>query len=658
MNDVAGLNNARYLGEHVADLTAQNFANTQGWLAAGVFYWNTTVPEYRYYDGAVWHGFGGITTASKSVFVDAVGTPGVDCDFTTIAAACAFLKALPGERGGVVSLRGGQNHNVSSAVDARGVTFQSVGGRPTIVAVTGGSMRVSGSAYRGVAVSVPLTFAGTFLFDADETGSMDFLGCTLTPAAGKAIIGNSGPPIVLTVTFRESGQSLQDGMVIDPASVFAVENYVFLNTSLIGPFQMGTKNVIVNPQARYIITTGVITSIPADTIYVSPGENIQAALDSVAAQGGAVYILPGIHVVQRSVNVFGSNVLLKGYGASSVIRAYSALDPTYPWLDGETLDDAVINYGTTDGLSPVNNTNVETLALQVEPNIHGIQCNGGVGNKASDNIVASSALKTTGRTAVLFTDSVVSPGERFTVRGNSVTTYDIATGLENSALRYTDGMHVDGAASFPGQTFGYGNGIVDSLVTQNQVRHVGETGYIFDTVRQSSIFVNRGRDVCFNAFGIGLALINCSYVEVELNSLYGNRNALGEAVYAQGTSYAKILTNTVDGGAIAFVRGIYFNGNSDNNQAQFNSITMTTTGIRVDAGCDNNRITPNLYGPGVATYVTDSAGVSFYMGIDRTGTGNPNGVVTGMFGDCFFDTVTSTMYKCTSKPRGSVWQVI
>ena len=41
-----------------------------------------------------------------------------------------------------------------------------------------------------------------------------------------------------------------------------------------------------------------------------------------------------------------------------------------------------------------------------------------------------------------------------------------------------------------------------------------------------------------------------------------------------------------------------------------------------------------------------------------SGTGNPNGVVSGAFGQSYFDTAAQVVYKCVADPSGDVWLVI
>jgi len=41
-----------------------------------------------------------------------------------------------------------------------------------------------------------------------------------------------------------------------------------------------------------------------------------------------------------------------------------------------------------------------------------------------------------------------------------------------------------------------------------------------------------------------------------------------------------------------------------------------------------------------------------------SGAGNPNGVVTGTYGQTYHDTSTDVLYRCTSNPSGTVWLVV
>jgi len=492
----------------------------------------------------------------KTVYVDPAGTPGTDCDFTTIALACAYLKSLPGEYGGIITLKGGVNHTVSTTVDATGIIFQNgYGGRPVILAATGGVLQVDGGGvFRGIKITVPAGFAGTYLLDVADNGQVDFIGCDFAPATGKAVIGSSGGPFVLTLTIRESGQSDQNGLLIDSGAVFTVANLIFTGTNFAGIIQCGVRNIIKNSTAT-VDTTGTITGIPDATIYVAPGENIQAVLHSLQ-DGGVVTLLPGTHDIISYLHS-NNNVTLQGYGAGSIIRAQSAtwLDSagvtidTFGGLAGDTLTittsvggpvvltegvdwtagvsndatatslsnainatsathgldshvhddsivitallpattittltssdvpnmpasppalgDAVINIGCASGGEPNNGCIVRDLQIMVEPNIHGIKVNGGSDNKVLDCQVTSTALKSSARTGIVFTDSQGTAngdvGKKFTCSGNCVTS-------TASAVRWVDGIHLDGDDPFPGAIFGYGNRIKDSILIREYCR--------------------------------------------------------------------------------------------------------------------------------------------------------------------------------------------
>ena len=60
----------------------------------------------------------------------------------------------------------------------------------------------------------------------------------------------------------------------------------------------------------------------------------------------------------------------------------------------------------------------------------------------------------------------------------------------------------------------------------------------------------------------------------------------------------------------------------------------------------------------VCTTPTPGAGVWNLVGgtpPPLSGTGNPNGVVTGLFGQEFYDTNGGVWYRCISDPSGTQW---
>jgi nitrous oxidase accessory protein NosD len=61
------------------------------------------------------------------------------------------------------------------------------------------------------------------------------------------------------------------------------------------------------------------------TIGVNPGEDIQAAIDSLPIEGGCVCLRSGIHEITASLNITASNIRLEGESPGAVVRAVSPL---------------------------------------------------------------------------------------------------------------------------------------------------------------------------------------------------------------------------------------------------------------------------------------------------------------------------------------------
>ena len=284
-------------------------------------------PEYVHETGEAMDLLG---NTGKIVYVDATGTPGVNCDYTTIAGAAAYLKSLPGKRGGIIALREGQNHDVSTVVDVRGLTFKSTGDgvtpMATIRAVTGGVLQIGGTLFEVVLISVDVTvgFAGNFFLDTIETDITRFVGCNFIFGAAKNLIGSSGGPFTVSLGYWNCGQpTFPVGNQIYAASVYTTLTIQVQGTDGAGSLQFGAKDLMADTLARYD-TTGQITGIPVGFLTVAPGENIQSRLDSVAAVPllrGYVTLLPGIHVVNAPVKILSDACTLTGMDKSAVVQS-------------------------------------------------------------------------------------------------------------------------------------------------------------------------------------------------------------------------------------------------------------------------------------------------------------------------------------------------
>jgi len=389
---------------------------------------------------------------------------------------------------------------------------------------------------------------------------------------------------------------------------------------------------------NYCISTREVSS-DSGTEYNYIADALTAAQD-----GDVISLSPGIHDVTDSVNVSLNSLTITGDGA--IIRALTA-----SWVGGTTNNDALVNFGATDGTAPVNECAIEKVQLSVEPNIHGLQVNGGEDNRAINIHVSSTALKSSIRVGILFTDSVATSGKRFFVN-------DCLVDSSGSATAWVDGVHMDGNNTL--STYGYGNGIVESLVRGNIVKYNLETSYVFVDCMDSAVFVNRSSDVSYSAGAIGMALIGCTDCLVNGNSVKTNNNAGSAAAMWLSNSTGCIVTaNSFDGDGTSFPIGVHVRDGSDNNIVGQNTFRDCTVAITIAAGSDANIINPNQYISGITTRIADASTTNRYVGNMREAAGNPNGVVSGNFGDTYLNTAgAGARYICISYPVGTSWRVI
>ncbi|MFZ1705907.1 MAG: right-handed parallel beta-helix repeat-containing protein, partial [Saprospiraceae bacterium] len=57
------------------------------------------------------------------------------------------------------------------------------------------------------------------------------------------------------------------------------------------------------------------------TVNVSPGENIQTAIDSLPDEGGCVCLKTGVHNISTTIQIRSSNIILRGESPGSIVRA-------------------------------------------------------------------------------------------------------------------------------------------------------------------------------------------------------------------------------------------------------------------------------------------------------------------------------------------------
>ena len=612
----------------------------------------------------------------KIVTVDITGTPGLDCDYTSIKDAAAFLKSLPGDIGGIIALRGNQVHPIDTVVDVSGLTIQN--GRftpnPTILAVTGGRLISNGTKYRGVIVSVPAAFAGTYLLDYNSNAVGDFLSCDLQPDTAKFILGNSsGAPKSLDITFRDCSQSLQNGEVVDSAALFTAPLFEVIGNNGGASLQFGTRPVIADLQGRYD-TTGQITGLPAGELTVAPGENIQSRLNSLVVSGGGLcQVLPGLHITDTNIKILGSNITMSGIPGSIIQTVADGL-----WAGTKGARDGVIQIGNDATDVIANQCTIEGIYLQqktVGP--HGFACNGGMGNIYHQNTAEAQSdmrYNVTGWfwTGFFMSDSNYAAGRKLLMRYNRVQ----ADGGTNNM--YCDAYHIEGQAV--GGNMGHGNLVYDAVCFLNSCNLNHQSTFIFTGVRGGGVFFNTCRNCPVDGNAIVIAPIGCEDVQFIGNSFEDCRvtyNVTSPAVfYIWGSARIIMTQNSINGvvspttqkfGAgfetVGYWTGDWHPYGCHYNIIAHNTIANCNYGINYETAQASvtpygDIVNPNIFDPTVNIRIGDTFLATTYVGVTIYGTGNPSGVVSGNFGDVFLDSATSTVYKCISYPIGTTWVVI
>jgi len=503
------------------------------------------------------------------------------------------------------------------------------------------------------------------LYDSHIEGQLD-VGGTTALALGECVIRNtnSANTLILNTT---GAVTISESTLKGPGQVAAVDYYALYATAQpSSAFICGTKFIWETAAPDHLVFSNFATftflgkgngyrrgmngdcrnsCISVREVNPTSGTEYNFIADAVTASqsGDIIDLSADTHDVTDSVDLLSDGLHLRGIGAT--IRALSAT-----WVGGVTNNDAVVNVGTTDGVTSNDECHISDVHILCEPNIHGIQVNGGIDNTVEMVHVESTALKSSLRVGILFTDASASAGERFVCQNCLIDS-------TSNANAWVDGVHMDGNNTLG--TYGYGNGITDSLIQGNIVKFALETCYVFVDCVDSGIFVNRAADVCYNAGAIGLAVIGGSDCLVNGNSIKTNNNAASSAaVWLNNCSGCVVTANAIDGDGTAFPAGIELLNDSDNNIVKDNTIRDCTNGIEIASGCDVNIINPNQYISGVTTRIVDGDTSNRYVGTMRQNTGNPNGVVSGDFGDTYLNTTTNRPYICISYPVGTSWRAI
>lgn len=527
---------------------------------AGTYSWN----------GAIWKPLQGSITTSNATKIVTVGPTGRD--YTTIAGAATYLNTLSG---GEMWIDPG-TYPVTATVDLRNIKLVGTDTGLTTIALSGaGLMTVNNTDYEDLTIDIAAGLTSNYGLDvafvSGTNSSVEFDRVDFKVNGTKFLIDSSaGTPPNTNLSFRNCTESTGTGTIlaaIGPSNLSASSVITVVDLSGLTALKILDWPVTIVGGSN-VVTSGTITTIPDRTILISPGMNIQTAINSLGANGGVIKLLVGTHDLTSSIVINNHNIALVGEGPGTILRAQ-----TGTWTGGTTNKDAVVQVGTSNGSSPRNNVIVSNFTVQVGPNIHGVQINGGVEDKIIDMIVTSIGTKSGTRTGIVVTDSSGAAAERMTVTRSIVNS-------STAGNRWVDGIHFDGNADLPGQLFGYANGIRDSIISENVVNEAQETCYAFSQVSASSMFSNRARNIGFSVTAMGMFFNDATDVMVINNTMEGaNAAATGIGLFDNVDS-SVFLGNAVRGGPSNYSTGILVSGaTSSGNIITNNQFSAVTTQI-------------------------------------------------------------------------------
>lgn len=649
--------NGRIVQLTVADSTAPGCISTT--CEIGTYIW----------DGSAWILLS-VTdqTATKIVTVGPTG------DYATIEDATAYTSTISAS---IIILEPGV-HVVTTDVDLENTTVIGSDIKTCTIDVQGaGILSVKNTTFEYLTIDIDPGITADMGMDIiylpSSNSSFTAIETDILIPSGKVLIDSSaGTPPVVNASFRNSTQSSGTGTLVKAqasANLDLSSTFTMIDLVDAFPLRLVDWDATIIGGAN-VVTSGTITSVPARNILVSPGMNIQAAIDSLGSAGGTIKLLIGTHEITQPLNIDNDSVSLVGEGSASILRTQSGT-----WTGGTGENDAVIQVGSSDGTSPANNVEIENFQIEAGADTHGVSINGGSENKVIDMVLTSTGAKTSTHTAIVFTDGSATVGERFTATRNIINN-------DAPVNRWVDGIHFDGNADFAGQLFGYGNGIRDSIISENVVSEAAETSYAFSEVSASSVFSNRARNLAFSPTAFGMFFNDCEDVIIINNTMEGaNAAATGISLF-DNVDNTSVIGNAVRGGPSSFAVGI------DNNAAtnerniitdnQFASVSTTIVDAGTNAKLETNhhRATtdPTVNddindGYDVGTFwintstnltfinVDSTAGAAIWLDVDyRFATSTPPATCSASFaGQTFMDTDSGIVYVCDTSNGRNKW---
>ena len=557
------------------------------------------------WDGSTWISLAG-GSSSELTKVVTVGASGFD--YTTIDAAATYLQT----RSGGIMLLAAETHAVTTAVDLTNVII--IGkdaSRSTIELDGAGQLDSFDTTLKFLTLSTLGTLTDDMAIDIQAGSSsiiFEYVDFDITTGTDVVIDSNEGTAPTFVAKFISSNDAGGSGSILKTtgsANVNTASEIFIDSRSSDNPLQLEDWDVTLAGGGS-VNTSGIITPVPADSIFVSPNMNLQGAIDSLefSGNGGQITLLPGTHTITATLTIEDDNIEIVGYGDSSIISASGI-------TGGDTV--GAIQVGAADGTTPVDGVVLRDFKLEVTgtgvTDIHGIRVAGGMDNRI-DNVTVQkvSGASGSGANARMGIQMIDGTAE---VLSRPVITNSRVFGTEGVTAYFIDGIHITSDPDISG-VFGNDQGVENALVEGNNVDYVGETAYVFVGVDDASLFNNRASDMAASGGGYGIFVANADKVNMTANIFSGSNSATSPAIGIEDfdtgglkeTTNSIFNNNIIDGLGnsgvgfdVAFQIGEAANTGVHNNIFQNNVIigpsVGTTTAIELEGDADDNQILNN-----------------------------------------------------------------
>lgn len=591
------------LGQNeIKNVVIDNLAGAPGSPVAGQIYHNTTDSNTYVYSGSGWEDITAVSSTSTKVV-----TVGTGLDYSSIAAAATYLNGLSGG----IMLLSAQTHSITTAVNLTNITL--IGKDPTKTTIqVSGSGQMDSFDTRFVYLTLDINAMTANMAVDVQTGSsslqFEWVDFNIQDTGDSLIDSTAGAPPTSSITFANCNETGGSGTIlktIATGNLNAASEIFVSSSSGNSLLQLDDWDVTIEGSGN-VYTSGLITTIPDNTIFVYPGMHLQGAVDSLTS-GGSITILPGTHSISQPLVISNNNIEISGYGDASIIAAGG--------FSGGTDTTAAIQLGAADGTAPVDGVVLRNFKLTVshglgQSDIHGIRAAGGADNQVNNVTVqktlGQSGSGATARVGIQLIDGTAEKLVRpvianSRIQGDSVNDY-----------YFTDGIHISSDGSITG-VWGNGQGVENALLDGNLIDYVGETGVVFVGVDTSSLFNNRSiRMGAAGGGAYGIFMGNANKVNMNANVFSGSLSVNGIAVGIESfdtgglkeTKDSIFNNNIIDGngnGGVGFGTGFQIGSASNTgvhrNSFQSNTIygasNAVTTAIVVRGNADDNTYSNN-----------------------------------------------------------------